>query len=89
MRLDWGGIPLDRLSPPALSLERLQLARTKHLDIYKRRSPTMKPLNRFIALTAFAALLTYAQDISRDWQGILRVVLQIGFISHFATVVGF
>jgi hypothetical protein len=25
----------------------------------------MKPLNRFIALTAFAALLTYAQDISR------------------------
>jgi hypothetical protein len=65
MHLDCGGIHLDKLLPPALSLERLQLARTKHLDIYKRRSPTMKPLNRFIALTAFAALLTYAQDISR------------------------
>jgi hypothetical protein len=41
--------------------------------------------NRFMALTAFPALLAYAQDISGDWQGtlktgaqVLRILLQIG-----------
>jgi pimeloyl-ACP methyl ester carboxylesterase len=44
----------------------------------------MRSFNRFMALTAFAALPTYAQDISGDWQGTLkagaqeiRILLQI------------
>ena len=36
----------------------------------------MRPLNRFIALTGFTALLIYAQDILGDWQGILKVGAQ-------------
>jgi pimeloyl-ACP methyl ester carboxylesterase len=45
----------------------------------------MRSFNRFMALTAFAAILAYAQDISGDWQGTLkagaqelRILLQIG-----------
>ncbi|MEO7144990.1 MAG: alpha/beta hydrolase [Bryobacteraceae bacterium] len=44
----------------------------------------MRRFNRFMALTAFTALLVYAQDISGDWQGTLkagprelRTILQI------------
>jgi len=44
----------------------------------------MRRVNRFVALTAFTALLVYAQDISGDWQGTLkagpqelRTILQI------------
>ena len=49
----------------------------------------MRSLNRFLALTAFAALLAYAQDISGDWQGTLkagaqelRILLQIAKSDH-------
>src|SRR6516162_5714643 len=44
----------------------------------------MRPFSRLLALSAFAALLGYAQDISGDWQGTLkagaqelRILLQI------------
>lgn len=44
----------------------------------------MRSFNRFLAVTAFPALLVYAQDISGDWQGTLkagaqelRILLQI------------
>ena len=44
----------------------------------------MRSFNRFMALTAFPALLAYAQDISGVWQGALkagaqelRILLQI------------
>ena len=44
----------------------------------------MRSFNRFMALTAFPALLACAQDISGDWQGTLkagaqelRILLQI------------
>jgi len=36
----------------------------------------MRSFNRFMALTAFPALLAYAQDISGDWQGTLRAGAQ-------------
>jgi pimeloyl-ACP methyl ester carboxylesterase len=36
----------------------------------------MRSFNRFMALTAFPALLAYAQDISGDWQGILKAGTQ-------------
>jgi len=35
----------------------------------------MRPFN-LMALTAFTALLAYAQDISGDWQGTLRGCLK-------------
>jgi hypothetical protein len=44
----------------------------------------MRSFNRFMALTAFPALLAYAQHISGDWQGTLeagaqelRILLQV------------
>ena len=36
----------------------------------------MRSFNRFMAITAFAALLAYAQDISGDWQGTLKTGAQ-------------
>ena len=36
----------------------------------------MRSFNRFLALSAFAALLGYAQDISGDWQGTLKASAQ-------------
>ena len=36
----------------------------------------MTSFNRFMALTAFPALLAYAQDISGDWQGTLKAGAQ-------------
>ena len=36
----------------------------------------MRSFNRFMALTAFPALLGCAQDISGDWQGTLKASAQ-------------
>ena len=36
----------------------------------------MRSFNRVMVLTAFSALLAYAQDISGDWQGTLKVGAQ-------------
>jgi hypothetical protein len=36
----------------------------------------MRSFNRFLALTAFPALLACAQDISGDWQGNLKAGAQ-------------
>jgi len=36
----------------------------------------MRPFSRLLALSAFAALLGYAQDISGDWQGTLKAGAQ-------------
>jgi non-heme chloroperoxidase len=73
MHLDWGGIHLDRLFPPALALKRLRLTRTKHLGIYRKGDyRPMGPFNRLILFTAFATSLAYAQDISGNWQGTIK-----------------
>ena len=44
----------------------------------------MRSFNRFMALTAFPALLAYAQDISGDWQGTLKAAQELRILLQIA-----